>query len=80
MDLTTAQTQLDTWYAASLTLAAGKSTQIGDRMLRMEDAEEVRNMIAFWESRVAAIKAQTSADSDEYAYNQPGVRVARWTR
>lgn len=60
MTLQQAQAQLDAWLAASLALAGGKETQIGDRKIRLEDGAEVRAQISFWERRVNALTAQAA--------------------
>lgn len=60
MTLAQAQAQLDAWLAASLAIAGSKEYQIGDRRLRREDGAEVRQQIAFWESRVNALTAQAA--------------------
>ena len=80
LDLATAQTQLDAWIAADLAVSKGLRYQIGDRMLTRENAKEVREQIAHWNSIVSQLQAIASSGSDDYARNQPGIRVARWTR
>lgn len=49
----TAQAQLDRWVAASTKVAKGKSYQIGDRALTRADADEIREMIEYWEGKLA---------------------------
>lgn len=80
LDLTTAQAHLDAWLAADLAVSAGRSYTIGDRTLTRENAENIREQIDYWQSKVAQVAAQAAAGTDDYARHQPGVRVARWTR
>jgi hypothetical protein len=47
-----AQAQLDAWIAASLAVAQGQEYTIGDRHLKRADAAEIRQQIAFWESKL----------------------------
>ena len=63
MTVTQAQAQLDAWLAASLAIAKGKEHSIGDRRIRFEDAAEVRNMIAFWQSKVNSLTAKATGRS-----------------
>ncbi len=53
-----AQAQLAAWLAASLALASGKEHEVAGRRIRFEDSREVREQVAFWERRVAALEAQ----------------------
>jgi hypothetical protein len=55
----TSAEQLKMWQKASIDLAAaGVSYAIAGRQLTRSDAEEVRNMLLFWQSQV---NAQTAA-------------------
>lgn len=80
LDITTAQAHLDAWIAADLAVSQGRVITIEGESITRESAHRVREQIDFWESKVAQIKAQLSAGSEDYARHQPGVRVARWTR
>lgn len=80
LTLTTAQAHLDAWYAADLAVSQGRTVAMEGESLTRESADRIRQQIEFWEAKVAQIKAQASAGSDDYARHQPGVRVARWTR
>lgn len=80
LDLTTAQAHLDAWLAADLAVSQGRAISMEGESLSRESADRIREQVEFWESKVAQIKAQASAGSDDFARNQPGVRVARWTR
>lgn len=55
IDLTTAQTQLNLWIAASAAVAGGQSYRIGERELRRTDAAEIRKQIDFWEAKVITL-------------------------
>lgn len=68
MTLADAQAQLAAWEAASLSLAAGKEHRIGDRMIRLEDGAEVRNMIGFWQGRVNALAAAEAGRAGTAGY------------
>ena len=61
--LAQAQTQLDTWIAASLAVAAGQRYQINGRDLFRVDAAEIRSAIDFWNTRVVMLTKQQSGRS-----------------
>ena len=42
------EAQLEAWEAASMALANGKTYQIGDRILTLSNATEVRRQINYW--------------------------------
>lgn len=46
--------QLKMWKYASVALASGESYQINGRTLSRANAEEVRQMIQFWQEQVTA--------------------------
>lgn len=50
--LAQAQAQLDTWLAASTTVASGQEYEIGGRRLKRADAKEIRESVIFWERHV----------------------------
>jgi hypothetical protein len=47
--LETARANLDAWVTASAALAAGKEYRVGTRSLTRADANEVREMISYWQ-------------------------------
>jgi len=53
--LSKAQTNLDLWIQASEALAKGREFSMGDRSLTMSDAGDVRDMITYWERKVAGL-------------------------
>ena len=53
-----AQAQLDAWLAASLALANGKTYQIGDRILTLSNATEVRRQINYWSRELDLAQGQ----------------------
>ncbi len=61
--LAQAEEQLAAWIAASLAVAKGKEHAIGHRRLRLEDGQEIREQIAFWEGKVRALQAQSAGVS-----------------
>lgn len=63
MTLEQAQQQLDAWVAASLAVAKGKEHEVRNRRLRLEDGQEIREQIAFWEGKVRALQAQSAGVS-----------------
>lgn len=73
MALTKAQAQehLDAWHAADLALATGQSYSIGNRTLTRENAQEVRNMIAYWEGKVRDAESRSRGA-------RPGVMTPRF--
>ena len=73
MDQTTAQTHLDAWEACDQAIAVGKSYTIGNRQLTRADAEEVRNMVTYWQRVVNQFA------SNAVGVKNPGVRVAKWS-
>lgn len=56
--LTTAQSQLDAWIAASTAVAtSGQEYWINGRKLTRADAGEIRQMIDYWERKVLQLEA-----------------------
>jgi len=53
--LTQAQTQLDTWLAASLAVAAGQRYMINGRELWRVNATEIRENITYWQGQVSLL-------------------------
>jgi hypothetical protein len=49
-----AQNNLNAWIAASLAVAKNQSYTIGDRTFTKADAGKIREMIDYWEGKVAA--------------------------
>jgi hypothetical protein len=49
----TAQAQLNLWIAASAAVAAGQSYSIAGRSLTRVNAGEIREMIDYWETKLA---------------------------
>lgn len=58
--LAQAETQLTNWLAASAAVASNQEYRIGDRMLRRVDADEIRQQVAFWDSKVKQLSASAS--------------------
>lgn len=73
--LSEAREQLAAWEAASLAIAKGKEHQIGDRRIRLEDANRVVEMIRYWKGEIARLEAAAAgAQSGSGSY-----AVARFT-
>ena len=53
--LSQAQSQLDAWLAASLDVASGKTTKMGEDLYTAEDADKIQKMIQFWNTRVSKL-------------------------
>lgn len=59
--LTAAQTQLDTWIAASTAVAsAGQSYTINGRTLTRANAREIQQMIEYWSAKVSELEAKAA--------------------
>lgn len=59
--LTTAQAQLDAWIAASTAVAtSGQEYWINGRKLTRADAEQIRQMIDYWSSKVSELEAKAT--------------------
>jgi len=58
--LADAQLQLDTWLAASLAVAQGRSYTIGDVSLTRENSAEIRKNIDYWQGKVNQISGAGS--------------------
>lgn len=78
MDLSTAQTHLDAWLAASLAVSKGQTYSIGDRSLTRTDAGTIQQQIDYWQRKVNTLTSQAAADSGSFAANNPGVARASW--
>lgn len=76
IDLTTAQTHLDAWVAADLAVSKGQAYTIGNRSLTKADAATIREQIEWWQSKVNILTAQGAAGVNDYAYANPGVKLA----
>jgi hypothetical protein len=72
MDLSTAQTHLDTWLAAELKVAAGQSYQIDGRSLTRADLTQIAERIAYWRKTVIELTAESGGA------RSPGIRRATW--
>lgn len=53
--LAAAEAQLTLWIEASAAVAGSQSYTIGNRSLTRADLGEIREMIEFWETRVARL-------------------------
>lgn len=58
--MTIANDMLQKYLAAELALLEGKEARFGDRSLRMEDLEQIREGRKEWERRVAAESARAA--------------------
>ena len=79
MDLSTAQTHLDAWLAASIAVSKGQSYSIGERSLNRADAQTIQQQIDYWTRKVNALTAQGRATSGSFAANNPGVARASFS-
>lgn len=61
--LAEATAQLAAWEAASLATASGRSYAIGDRQLTRNNAEEIINMINYWQRKVDALTAASGGST-----------------
>ena len=50
--LAQAQAQLASWIAASTAVASGQSFSLGDKVLTLANAAEIRKSIEFWDAKV----------------------------
>ena len=66
IDLTTAQTMLDTWMNASKAVATSQSYSVGNQSLTRADLPEIHKQIIYWEARV-----------DKLTNGRKGARVLR---
>ena len=66
LTVTQAQTALDAWIAADLSVAKGQSYSMNGRTLTLANAKEIREQIQYWERRVAAF-AQTVQQNQQAA-------------
>lgn len=57
IDLTTAQTKLNTWLAAEDAVAKGQEYTIGNRKMRRADLKEIRESISYWDGMVQRLSA-----------------------
>lgn len=60
IDLTTAQTMLDTWLQASISIAAGQSVTLDGRTLTRANLRDVQAQIDYWEAKVKRITTQAN--------------------
>lgn len=58
--LVQAQSQLDTWLAASTAVSSAQSYEIGDRKLTRADAREIRASIDYWQAKVSQLTTSTA--------------------
>lgn len=72
MTKATAQTHLDAWEAADLAIATAGSYTINGRQLTRTNAQEVRNMITYWQRVVKRFTADTAGNTS------PGVLKAQF--
>ena len=56
LTLTQAQTALDAWIAADLSVAKGQSYSMNGRTLTLANSKEIREHIQYWERRVSAFE------------------------
>lgn len=70
ISLATAQTQLDAWLSASIALSTGKEHWMNGRKIVQEDADNILDMIKFWEARVDSISNPNSSGV--------GITVGNW--
>lgn len=64
LTLTTAQSQLDAWVAASAAVAtAGQSYTINGRTLTRANANEIRQMIDYWSTKVSQLEEKAAGRS-----------------
>ena len=56
LTLSQAQTALDAWIAADLSVAKGQSYSMNGRTLTLANAKEIREQIQYWERRVSAFE------------------------
>lgn len=52
IDLSTAQSHLNTWLAAETAVARGQSFSFGDRSLSRANLGEIRSQIELWDRKV----------------------------
>lgn len=73
--LAQAQAQLDAWLTASSVVATSQSYEIdtgnGSRKLTRADAAEIRQQIAFWDSRVKALTSASAGGRRRTRYVVP---------
>ncbi len=60
IDLTTAQTMLDTWLQASISIAAGQSVTLDGRTLTRANLRDVQAQIDYWEAKVKRLTTQAN--------------------
>lgn len=65
--LAEAQQHLAAWKAADLAVASGKEFQLGGRMLRREDADQIAERIRFYSGLVSELEASAALPSSEDA-------------
>ncbi len=58
--LVQAEEQLAVWMAASTAVASKQSYRIGERMLTLTDAGEIRENIKFWNGMVGTLDASAA--------------------
>jgi len=56
LTLSQAQTALDAWIAADLSVAKGQSYSMNGRTLTLANSKEIREQIQYWERRVSAFE------------------------
>ena len=63
LDTQTAQQHLDLWLAADKAVSTGQSyginTGTGNRQVTRVDAAEIRQQIAYWQTQINALKAES---------------------
>lgn len=74
MTLAVAQANLLAWMNASAALAEGKQVQINGRMLTLENGNEVRQQIVFWQSMESQLLNAAASNT-----NRGGASLARFS-
>lgn len=71
IDLTTAQTQLNTYIAAEAAVLGGQEYKIGTRMMKRADLAAIRDGITYWNNQVRILSQSTSGKGRSRTVN-PG--------
>ena len=74
--LAAAVAQRDAYLQASLDLARGKTSTIGNRQYNRADADEIQKMLNYWNRAIKNIRAASAVSSAESVALSPGIATA----
>jgi hypothetical protein len=68
IDLTTAETHLQTWLAAEQAVALGQSVSHGTRSLTRANLAEIRDSIRFWQRQIHELSSASGVRAQQVIF------------